>query len=248
MNTIIWDGEIDMGWEELTTQISLIADRFIVEALRCSKYSNNVEIKKLITESSMSRFHAVISAITSDLSDGSYYEMEDVTDDADGDSLKMKSWIMLGSAVESSLQIFLSVYLSDYNKSHWQQWKDFSEAETKDAISATIKSLVDTNTIEAAQGRSIREAVKDEIKLHTKPHLIERVMLDELILFFEKNEIFDKDDIDELRNIQSNRNCIHAYMERRIGTWMDLQYSTRFFCYMMENMRYRFPNIDNVEE
>jgi hypothetical protein len=248
VNTIIWDGEMDVGWEDLTNQISTIADRFTAEALRCAKYSNNGQIQKLITESSMSRFNAIIGAITSDLSEGFYYETEDLTGDTGGDSLKMKSWIMLGSAIESSLQIFLSVYLSDYNKSHWQQWKDFAEAETKDAIAATIKSLVDANTIDAAQGRSIREAVKDEIRLHSKPHPIERVMLDELILFFEKNEIFDKDDIDELRNIQSNRNCIHAYMERIIGTWMDLQYATRFFGYLMENMLNRFPDIDNVKE
>jgi hypothetical protein len=248
MNTIIWDGDMDMGWEELTTKISTIAEKLTTKALRCAKYSGNDEIQKLITESSMDRFNAVISAITSDLSDGFYYEMEDLTGDIGGDSLKMKSWIMLGSAVESSLQIFLSVYLCDYNNSHWQQWEDFAAIETKETIAAAIKSLVDANTIEAAQGRSIREAVKDEIKLHTKLHPIERVMFDELILFYEKNKIFDRDDIGKLRNIQSNRNCIHAYMERTIGNWMDLQYATRFFCYLMENMMLRFPDIDYVEE
>ena len=237
---------MDMGWEDLATHISIITNKFTAEALQCAKYSCNDEIQKLITEGSMNRFNAVVGAITSDLSDSIYYEMEDLTGDG-GDSLKMKCWIMLGSAVESSLQIFLSVYLYDYNKSHWQQWEDFAAAETKAAIAATIESLVDANTIEAAQGRSIREAVKAEIKLHSKPHLVERVMLDELIMFYEKNRIFDKDDIVELRYIQSNRNCIHAYIERTIGTWMDLQYAARFFCYLMEEMLFRFPNIDDVE-
>lgn len=248
MNTMIWDGEMDMGWKDLTTQISTIADRFTTEALRCAKYSCNDEIQKLITVSSMNRINAVIDAITTDLADGFYYEMEDLTSDIGGDSLKMKSWIMLGAAVESSLQIFLSIYLRDYNNAHWQQWEDFAEVETKDAIVATIKSLVDANIIKVAQGRSIREAVKAEIKLHSKPHLIERVMLDELIMFYEKNAIFDRDDIEELRNIQGNRNCIHAYMERTIGTWMDLQYAVRFFCYLMENMLFRFPDVDNIED
>lgn len=52
-----------------------------------------------------------------------------------------------------------------------------------------------------------------------KLHSVDKVMLDELILFYDKNDILDKDDIQILRNIKSNRNCIHAYMERNIGTW-----------------------------
>lgn len=72
-------------------------------------------------------------------------------------------------------------------------------------------------------------------------HPVEKVMLDEIILFYEKNEILDQDDIEALRSIQKNRNCIHAYMERNIGTWQDLQYSVRFFCALLETLTIRMP-------
>lgn len=50
--------------------------------------------------------------------------------------------------------------------------------------------------------RSIKEAVRDEIKYHVKMHPVEKVMLDETISFYEKNKILDQDDTEVLRSIQ----------------------------------------------
>ena len=66
-------------------------------------------------------------------------------------------------------------------------------------------------------------------------------MLDEIILFYDKNEIINKDEIKNLRILQSNRNCIHAFMDRNIGTWFDLQYCIRFFCALLETLAFRMP-------
>ncbi|NLB80345.1 MAG: hypothetical protein GX800_01700 [Clostridiaceae bacterium] len=71
-------------------------------------------------------------------------------------------------------------------------------------------------------------------------------MLDELLLFYDKNDIFDQDDIEMLRRVQFNRNCIHAYMDRNIGTWSDLQYTVRFFIYLLEKLMNSYPDLDDM--
>ena len=43
--------------------------------------------------------------------------------------------------------------------------------------------------------------MRDEIKYHVKVHPVEKVMLDEIISFYEKNEILDQKDIEVLRSI-----------------------------------------------
>ena len=53
----------------------------------------------------------------------------------------------------------------------------------------------------------------------------------------------DQDDISYLKDIQSNRNGIHSFEERTIGTWNDLQYCVRFWCYLLEWIMNRLPDI-----
>ena len=62
---------------------------------------------------------------------------------------------------------------------------------------------------------------------------IEYLERDEDDLFYDKNEILDKADIEVIRNIQANRNCIDAFTERRIENKYNLQYSIRFFCFFI---------------
>ena len=58
----------------------------------------------------------------------------------------------------------------------------------------------------------------------------------------------DEDDIAYLKRIQSNRNGIHSFQHRDIGTWNDLQYSVRFFCYLLEWVIFHLPDISDYEE
>ena len=73
-------------------------------------------------------------------------------------------------------------------------------------------------------------------------------MLDELIQLFTSLELFDEDDLGNFKTIQSNRNGIHSFQSREIGTWDDLQYSIRFFCYLMDWILNHLPDIpDEVQ-
>ncbi len=77
---------------------------------------------------------------------------------------------------------------------------------------------------------------------------MQKVMLDELIQLYEHLGLMDEDEVFYLREIQSNRNGIHSFQHREIGTWMDLQHSVRFFCYLLEWIVYHLPDIPDYEE
>lgn len=241
MNHQIWDGEIDVGWEDLKEMLIKTSRSFSESVLRCAAFSCNPTTQALVNDNSIEKFQCVVELLAEDLEDAFYHTTEDLYDDSIS-ALRLKSWIVLGSALEVSLQMFLSIYINDYEQSQWQQWVDFAAEDTKKVIFEAINKLVETKTILAEQGRSLKNAIRDEIKDHIKVHPVDRVMLDELIQFFSKNEIFDTDDIEELRFIQTNRNCIHAFMERQIGNWLSLQYSIRFFVYLMELIQAKLPD------
>ena len=55
--------------------------------------------------------------------------------------------------------------------------------------------------------------------------------------------LMDDDEIFYLKSIQSNRNGIHSFEERTIGTWDNLQYCVRFWCYLLEWIMNRLPDV-----
>ena len=240
MKDYIWDGKIDKGWEEMKSYLIEVSDKFVQKALILANQSNNMTVQKLVNEKSMPRFGAVIDALSENMEDIFYYTYEDLEGNTVS-GLKMKSWILLGSATEVILQVFLSIYIEDYQSSNWQQWEEFSESEVKSAIFDTLNKLTEEGKIRSEYVRSIKEAVRDEIRYHVKMHPVEKVMLDEIISFYEKNKILDQDDIEVLRRIQKNRNCIHAYMDRDIGLWSEMQSCIRFFCALLETLTFRLP-------
>lgn len=142
MKNYIWDGEIDMGWEDMKSYLIEVSNKFIQKVLILANQSNNIVVKKLVNEKSMQRFEAVIDALSENMEDIFYYEYEDIEGSVVS-GLKMKSWILLGAATEVVLQVFLSIYIEDYQSANWQQWEKFSEREVKNAIFDTLNKLIE---------------------------------------------------------------------------------------------------------
>lgn len=69
-------------------------------------------------------------------------------------------------------------------------------------------------------------------------------MLDELIQLYIYLDLMNEDEIRYLRLIQSNRNGIHSFENRKMGTWRDLQFSVRFFCYLLEWVEFHLPDCE----
>ena len=125
----------------------------------------------------------------------------------------------------------------------WQQWENFQTDQVQKPIFVCIQKLVDEKSLTSEQAKSLKKAVKNTIREHTKEHFVEKIMLDELIQLFIYLELFEKDEICELKVIQSNRNGIHSFQSRTIGGWDTLQDSVSFFCYLMDWVLYHLPDI-----
>jgi len=247
LNEFIWDGEMDFGWEDLAELLKNTCHKFIDIMLKTTEISPNTESKELIHDECMERFESIIGILADIIKDGLYYECEDLENKVQN-ALKLNGWILLGSLTETTLQMFLAFYIDDYKNTKWQQWEEFKTEQVQEPIFECIQKLVAENNIEAYQAKSLKKAIKETIKEHTKEHQVQKVMLDELIQLYQKLELMGEDEIFYLKEIQSNRNGIHSFQHREIGTWNDLQYSVRFFCYLLEWVIYHLPDISDYEE
>ena len=247
MNQHLWDGNMDYGWESLSEYCKSQSMQFSDKIMKCAEASCYEEIMKRITPQTLKRFTEIAEIFAEGLNDGYYFQYEDLQNENINGS-RLKNWILLGSLTEVSLQVYLTIYLRDYEADKWQQWEDFDSDGVKKSIFSQIDDLKKKGMIDSTKSRSLKDAIRREIKLHTVPHPIERVMLDELIQFCHQHELFDEDDIQYLKIIQSNRNGIHAYMDRDIGSWVDLQYASRFWCYLLDYIMSCLPDIHDARD
>lgn len=238
---------MDYGWEDLSKLLMDTCHKFIDIMSKTTEISPNTESKELILGECMERFENITGIIANIIKDGSYYDYEDMENKTQN-ALKLNSWILLGSLTETTLQMFLAFYIDDYKNTKWQQWEEFEIKQVQNPIIECIQRLVDENCLEASQAKSLKKAIKETIKEHTKEHQVQKVMLDELIQLYIYLDLMDEDEIFYLKMIQSNRNGIHSFQNREIGTWNDLQFSIRFFCYLLEWVIAHLPDISDYEE
>lgn len=242
MNNLHWDGTMDYGWEELSELLKNTCSRFIDIMLETTAISPNAESREMISAKCMERFENITGILADIINDGIYCAYEDLDNEVQN-AKKLNGWILLGSLTETALQMFLAFYIDDYKKTMWQQWENFETVKVQTSIIECINGMVDTNILTKDQAKSLKTAVKEKIKEHTKEHQVQKVMLDELIKLYQYLDLLDEDEISYLKSIQSNRNGIHSFQERDIGNWNNLQYSTRFFCYLLEWIIDHLPDI-----
>ncbi len=159
MNTFIWDGNIDCGWEDLSKLLVDTCHRFTSAILETIKFSPNTESKELLHSECMERFESITGVLADTIKDGFYYVHEDL-DNKTQNALKLNSWILLGSLTETALQMFLAFYISDYKKEKWQQWEEFKIDQVQKPILDCIQSLVDGGSLEVQQVKSIKRAIR----------------------------------------------------------------------------------------
>lgn len=238
----LWDGEMDCGWESLGEKVSQTCRKFVDNLVELVPCSYNNETIKLITEDSLLRFQNLADKLAEEIQNGFYYQFEDM-ENVNVNASKLNSWILLGSLTESALQIYLAFFIDDYKNSKWKQWENIDVDNVKNPIIDSINALVKQGVLISKHGKSLKEAIKAKIKEHTNEHPVQRVMLDEIIQYYSSQKLMEADEIDYLKTIQSNRNGVHSFEERTIGTWYDLQYCVRFWCYLLEWILDRLPDM-----
>lgn len=247
LNELIWNGELNCGREELAELLRHSCHEFTVSILDTVRFSPCTESKKLISHQCIERVEGIASILADIIQNGSYYTYEDQKSDSQNAS-KLTGWVLLGSLTETILQMFLAFYIEDYKNTKWKQWEELETEKVTKPIFEVVQKLIEEGLIDSKQGKSIKDAVKNKIKEHTQEHPVDKVMLDELIQLYDYLDLMNEDEIKNLRQIQSNRNGIHSFQNREIGNWKDLQYSVRFFCYLLEWVTFHLPDIPDIPD
>lgn len=220
------------------------AKEFKTTLLKCAELSFSAETSDLINNQSMGRFEYIIQSICKKVNLISNHILEK---DIDTISVEFESWILLGSMTEFALQSVLAIYFDDYQDTKWKQWEDFKSDEVLKHLKETLNHLVEKDVISSNQKRSIIENIKKHIKTHIKEHKIDKITLDELIQLYKHIHLLESDEIDMLRIIQINRNCIHTFKKREIGDYNELMRCLYFYICLLDILIQRLPDCDYNE-
>jgi hypothetical protein len=130
------------------------------------------------------------------------------------DGALILAWANLGSLVEGTLQLFLSVYLLDY----------------KNDVSSYIDNPLPEN-------KWLREFVSKKNEIILPPVLT----LEKLKIFLVKKKILSSDYHKLIEEIQLYRNSIHAYKQREIGDSKKFNQSVFDYLELIKEIDYSIP-------
>ena len=251
--TYIQDAELN----EVFNIIDSSAKDFVNEVRKCEYVSQDKEITRLLSETSLNQFLAITSVLKTPYNAMTMKNLHfDETDlfldfeenDTEALGYLMQSWITLGSALESLLQIFLAVYLEQYQGSKWGVWENVNLEETKNQLLTLLNSLKDQGLIDQTQKDSLKDKIKKFLKSKSDVSHLESLTLSTLISFYNEN-IFAEDDKEPLNSafhtIREYRNCVHSFRERNVGSWEELLNHLKMFASFIMDRTSCLPDVDD---
>lgn len=239
---------VEAGYVEVLDIIKTETLEYKCKAEKCGYISGNHDIAKLLSDENLNRFVAISNSIIFPLKDVDYdlitlFGLDNPIEEL---GRLMQCWITLGSAVESALQIFLAVYLSDYERSGWHKWEIFNSEEVQNDLVVAINDLKVKGCLNKDQANSLKDLIKKELKTRKSLPKLETVMLFDLIEFYRKEVKLDGESIAKLNMIREYRNCIHAFKARDLGEWEVLLDAMRFFCSLILELQSMMPDADSI--
>lgn len=224
-------------------QITNLSLEFINKAIKIISYRDEI-----LSKSTIDRYISINNAIFLPLElytyEESHYQFEDLhMFFGDLDRLIL-CWVALGSAVESSLQVFLTVFKNDYDDNPCNKWMNFDRESVQSYIFKSINELVDDNYLNSKQKERIKDFIKKEMKYRENGRYIEDLSMCDLINYF-VNNVFDNKGVKQslfkqsLDLIRQNRNIIHTFKDREIMGWNEFQESLDTYIFLLEKLSER---------
>lgn len=243
------DAFIDMSLEETIKWVGEYCVHLSETASRLKSFAgiDSGEIQDLLSEETINRYNGLAIVLSFP-----YEKYRDFQEDSIIEQgLLVQSWSTLGSLLESTLQIFLSIYLGDFTKSTWNTWNTESIEQIRGVLGGTfdesLKEIVEQNKTNGIVGlnskirKSFKEKAQKILKDKEKKLNIEKLTLSQLIDFYCSEEIFPKEKLGELQKVRDYRNSIHAFQKRKIGTWNELNEYSKFFLIIITQILDRLP-------
>lgn len=158
----------------------------------------------------------------------------------------MISWISLGSALEATMQIFLTVFKSNYDDNPAQKWDEFELEKLNEELSIFILSLKEKNILSSKSVKSFKEEIKKIAKIRKSGLSISRITLSDLMQYFRKNVWNECQYFEVLEQIRDSRNIIHSFSDRRIGSWSDFEQALRVYIMCLLDLKGTMTYIEDL--
>lgn len=249
---------LDLKLEETQYWINRFANHFVnkVEVLEPLAYSKKVS--SLLTKETLNRYRGVAYSLSFPYKN---YKREETQENnknllALEQGFLVQSWSNLGSLLESTLQIFLSFYYHDYEKStYWNIWNENAVSQLKNALNTEVTSalngLIQNNEEHGINGltpdirRSFLKRVRQVIKDKSVMPEINAITLYDLIQFYFEENVINKNEHsqDSYVTISRYRNSIHSFQKRNIGTWSELNEYSKLILLLIIEMLHRLPDL-----
>ncbi|OPH52181.1 hypothetical protein BC351_33145 [Paenibacillus ferrarius] len=229
-----------------------------IDFLKMYESEHVEEIRRLLNEDTIKRFKGV--ALSLKFPYENYLNHSDPnTKEILEQGLLVQSWSSLGSLLESTLQIFLAFYYRFYQRSEWYKWDKEAIAQIEKVLMGDFKSQLEsiieqnkiigdtkglTNDIKKSFLTKVKEILKHKIQLPK----IERITLSDLIDFYFSENVIESNDYSkaDLQIIRDYRNAIHAFQERRIGSWDEYNNYLKAVILLTIDMLSRLPSIPDA--
>lgn len=252
----------EVSLEEIVADIITISKGIVARVQMLKEYPfipYQNELSQLLTNDTIDRFVSIVSTLDIPYTVYHKKKREDIFSENNTESFEkgliIQSWSTLGSALESLLQIFLSVYLEQYKDSNWGVWEVQEIDNAKEALNETLDLLVETNKegngkgITGKRRKSLKKEINSYLDRKAKILDIKSITLSDLLAFYKTQNIFKDNEADEwvaeLNKIREYRNGIHSFQDRIIGDWDEYIHSVKIFVWFLMDIFDRFPEVES---
>lgn len=171
----------------------------------------------------------------------------EILNDEDLESL-MICWISLGSALEASLQIFLTAFKHNYDDNPALKWESVDFVILKENIEKNLDDLKASNIIDSKKCRSLKVEIRKILKIKENGLDVEHITLYDLLNYFCKSVWSECKYKEYLNQIRENRNIIHSFKNRNIDSWADFKIALKVYIDCLVDLKGTMSYLEDIVE
>lgn len=158
----------------------------------------------------------------------------------------MLAWIALGSALESSMQIFLTIFKHNYDDNPAIKWEGFDRESVELEISGCLDKMTKDGILINKHKKELKKEIKRILKLKEEGISVENITLYDLITYFTKN-VWSEDSLKKsLDIIRENRNVIHSFKDREVMRWDKFESSLQDYLLLLDKLVSRISCLEDT--
>jgi hypothetical protein len=231
--------------KEYEKRINFLSSKIIDMAIKIVPHGD-ITARDIINEGTRQRYIGINQAILLPLK---LIEVEDkkISDYSchEFDKL-MLAWIALGSALESSMQIFLTTFKHNYDDNPAIKWEGFDRESVELEILGCLDKMREDSILINKHRKGLKKEIKRILKVKEEGISVENITLYDLITYFTKNVWKDDSLKEPLNIIRENRNVIHSFKDREVMNWNEFESSLQIYLLLLDKLISTMTSLEDI--